>query len=123
MKKLFIACVVAIMLNACATTQRTFDSAVIAQIQPQKSTREDVRRLLGEPSTVSTSTQGFESWTYSKTGRTTGSALGDAIRKDLGGFSAIRENLDQHDGVFVIFKDGMVQSVNRTLAKKSLMSE
>lgn len=60
------ACAVALLAAACAPTVSTHghrvDAARLAQIQPGVTSREEVARLLGSPSTVGTFDK--ESWFY-----------------------------------------------------------
>lgn len=121
-RTLLITALAATILSACATTQRTFDSSTLSQIQDRKSTREDVRRLLGEPESVHSSA-GDEMWTYTKRGRTTGNELTDHLRSGLlagpFGISNMQENLLTHDIVIVHFKKGVVSEVERDTGSKN----
>lgn len=63
-RRAFAAGLLALVLSGCAITYgREFDTAKVSQIQKGKTTKDEVRAMLGEPASV-TQTADFEQWGY-----------------------------------------------------------
>lgn len=76
-------CIASVLLG-CATTGRKVDQSAVAKIQTNASTKDDVRRLLGDPLNVTKTSAGTETWAYHYTRAT---AKGQSFIPIVGAFA------------------------------------
>lgn len=98
---------------------RTFDSTVIDKIVPNKTTKDDVISLLGNPEMVMAIDKNTEMWSYVKSGMTTGNRVEDSIRKNpLFGYTSIKNDMSHLDTIMITIKKNVVVDVKRnTMAR------
>jgi len=72
-KYIVLVVIVALSSPGCMRIGRDFPIERVGEIEKGKSTKDDVRRILGDPSNITLSGNGAETWVYSFT---EGTALG-----------------------------------------------
>lgn len=108
MKK-FLFLLLAVALSACAPMQQKTFNDVIDKIVVGKSTKDDIKALLGEPKSVTEGSVGNASrWMYVLQGSTSGNALQDAVFKSLTGAEGVRHEIGQMDFLIINFQNDVV---------------
>lgn len=54
-----------LILAGCATTGKRFDSSLVGNIQKEKTTKQEILKWFGEPTSTSVDSSGSEVWRYS----------------------------------------------------------
>lgn len=114
MKKIFILILVSLLFGC--VHQNTFKDENLALVVEGKTTKTEVEKIFGKPSTKNTDFLGNELWLYTLSGDTSDNVIGDTFIRVLSqnSFDGIQHNMGNTDTLVISFKEGVVIRKTRT---------
>ena len=110
---------IAFLFGACASSGKKFDMDKVAEVKPGVTTQEDCRKMFGKPVSVSRSSIGGETWTYSHASvNSIANTIVSVIPIPGTSFLAPKTKFKSSTLIIMFDKDGIVKDFHTRSSKK-----